>query len=762
MAITFVNKGTWAAGTTSISPGIPASMQAGDFMILQVHTCNQAVTTPSGWTQATTSPVSTGTANTAGGTRISVYYRWWQSGDAAPTVAVTGGTVTNGIIVGYRGVDPTTPFDGVTPVATTKATASTTLTMTGLTTATNNALIHWAVARDQDLNSTTAVTAFTNANLTGITETHDQVVSTGVGGGIWTGRGFKTTAGATGDLTITQTSSIAVGITFALRPAPNNYSLIAQGGSYTVTGGSANIDYVGLTPIRISTTVWEQDTLGTNGTPGAKAITVPADAQAVVIHAHNGCTATNQTLTISSDFTGTFTVIDSGEQNNCSVGYAVVTSTGSKNLTLTWSATMLEGPTVYISFIKNINTADWVRDADVAGTTSGGTARTIVFTTNTSDLLLVVNDNDAATPTTISGFTSIATTGTTYSQPTRLQSCNAPGSSTTSVTGTSTVYDVLSGISIKYGVTVNGYTLTANGGAYSLTGSNVTIKRSKQLVASGGSYTITGQQAIITWSAGLQAYTLTCLGGSYSIGGSSGSISRNRRLTSTGGNYTQTGANATLLRSKRIVASGGSYTLTGQSASILRSKRIIASGGSYTVLGSSASIFRSRVLTAQGGSYTITGQNAVITYALGPNAYSLVCLGGSYSVTGSQATVNRNKRLTTQGGSYTVSGGQAVIMKSKYLQGSGGSYTITGASAAISRNRTLIAQGGTYQYTGQQITILKTGQYWPMPSEVLLGVMYGPTGVEYTGTLDIGKKFRIDINTGNIVMVLDGKKVMSL
>ena len=239
MAITFVNKGTWAAGTTSISPGIPASMQAGDFMILQVHTCNQDVTTPSGWTQATTSPVSTGTANTAGGTRISVYYRWWQSGDAAPTVAVTGGTVTNGIIVGYRGVDPTTPFDGVTPVATTLAAASTTLTMTGLTTATNNALIHWAVARDQDLNSTTAVTAFTNANLTGITETHDQVVNTGVGGGIWCGRGFKATAGATGNTTITQTSSIAVGLTIALRPAPNNYPLTAQGGSYTVTGGSA-------------------------------------------------------------------------------------------------------------------------------------------------------------------------------------------------------------------------------------------------------------------------------------------------------------------------------------------------------------------------------------------------------------------------------------------------------------------------------------------------------------------------------------------
>lgn len=216
--ITFVNKGAWSAGTTSCTPGIPASMVAGDFMIMTIHTPNQAVTTPTGWTIVTSSPVSTGTANTAGGTRVSTYYRWWQSGDAAPTVSVTSGTVTNGIIAGYRGVDTTTPFDGVAPVATTLATASATLTMTGVTTQTDNACIVWSIARDRDANSTTDVTAFTNANLTGITEVHDQIVNTGVGGGIWCGHGFKATAGATGNTTITQTSSIAVGLTIALRP----------------------------------------------------------------------------------------------------------------------------------------------------------------------------------------------------------------------------------------------------------------------------------------------------------------------------------------------------------------------------------------------------------------------------------------------------------------------------------------------------------------------------------------------------------------
>lgn len=240
MAIAFVNAGTWAAGTTSIAPGIPAGMAAGGFMLLAVHTPNQAVTTPTGWTQVTSSPVSTGTANTAGGTRLSLYYRFWQSGDAAPTVSVSGGTVTNGRIFGYSGVDPTTPFDA-TPVATTLATASTTLTWNGITTVTANCLIFMASARDQDLNNTAAVSGYTNANLTSLTERNDQVVNTGVGGGVAVVDGFKSTAGATGNTTATQTSSIAVSLTVALRPAPNAYTLTAQAGSYTLTGQSATL-----------------------------------------------------------------------------------------------------------------------------------------------------------------------------------------------------------------------------------------------------------------------------------------------------------------------------------------------------------------------------------------------------------------------------------------------------------------------------------------------------------------------------------------
>lgn len=222
MSIEFVNKGTFASGTTSCSPGIPASMRQNDLMILVVGTPNQAVTTPSGWTAATSSPVGQGTTAAAGATRATVFYRFWVSGDAAPTVSVTGGNNVEAIILGYRGVDNTTPFDGVTPTTQNNTTASTTLATPAITAATVGALILTLVGMDLDSTSTNVVTgALSATNLSRITERHDQTVNTGVGGGVAAFEGFADTAGSlaigAGSATqSSQTSSVWVG---ALRPA---------------------------------------------------------------------------------------------------------------------------------------------------------------------------------------------------------------------------------------------------------------------------------------------------------------------------------------------------------------------------------------------------------------------------------------------------------------------------------------------------------------------------------------------------------------
>jgi hypothetical protein len=468
------------------------------------------------------------------------------------------------------------------------------------------------------------------------------------------------------------------------------YNLIALGGSYNVTGATASVSRSFLTPRLISTTTI---TLSTSATPGAQNIVIPPTAQLVVVH-FSAFNASSQSLSsLTSTGTSAFTIVQDTGTEISGVAYAVVTSTGAKTITPVWSGAPGEGPLFFISYIEGINTSNYFRDAAASGLETSGSSASVTINTSTTDLVIAHNKSDTSLPATISGFTSQNTQNNNLEFG-RLQTANTPGSSTTTITGTSTNWDGIAAISIKAPPASGSYILTANGGSYTLSGGTAVLLRTKNLIVSGGSYSLVGQNA---------------------------NLVKGRVLTSQGGSYTVGGASATLLRSKRIVASGGAYSYTGQTATLSRSKYLIA----------------------QGGAYNLTGQSVVITWTSGSTNYTLICQGGSYTLLGASANVNRNRNLTAQSGNYSLSGAAANIYRSKYINVVGGIYNLSGSSATI-----------TWTTVG--------GAVYPPVGSVLLGVTYGPTGTEYTGTLDIGKKFRIDIATGHIVMILDGDKVMSL
>ena len=371
--------------------------------------------------------------------------------------------------------------------------------------------------------------------------------------------------------------------------------------------------------------------------------------------------------------------------------------------------------------------------------------------------------------------------------------------------------------------TVTGYTLTALGGSYSLTGTSAILLRNRNLSASGGTYGLTGASAnlvkgrILTATGG--SYTLsgaqgvisrnrklTSTGGAYTLTGGSATIKRDRILTSTGGTYTLVGASANLIKGRVISAQGGAYSYQGSSANIRRDRNLSPTGGVYSLTGGSALISRGRSLTASGGAYALTGASAIVsrnrklsatggvytytgaqitfTYVPLSTNYTLTALGGSYALTGSSATIlrskqlivqggtyslvgqtailSRNRSLSAQGGSYTQVGANALLLRNKLITALGGSYTLTGGAASLNRNRVLQASGGAYIYTGSSINIsFFGGAVWPSPSQVLKGVVYGPTGADYIGTLDyFGLKF--DITTKGFVKPLTDKFVMLL
>jgi MSHA biogenesis protein MshQ len=214
----FQAAGTAANGTGAVSPAWPAHA-IDDIALLFVESAGgepATLSTAAGFVAVANSPQATG-AGTAG-TRITVFWaRATSTSMATPTVADPGNHVYAQIIT-YRGVINTgNPWDitggGV------KAAASTSVTVTGVTTTVANDLIVQVVARNLS-SAAAAFSAEANPDLVGITERSDAGTTAGVGGGFAVWDGTHAVPSALANTTATVTSSINAFLTIALKPPP--------------------------------------------------------------------------------------------------------------------------------------------------------------------------------------------------------------------------------------------------------------------------------------------------------------------------------------------------------------------------------------------------------------------------------------------------------------------------------------------------------------------------------------------------------------
>lgn len=495
MAISFVAKSAFASGTAGLTVGAVSGTQADDLILLFVESANQAVTTPSGYTAVSGAQITAGTAAAAGGMLLNVFYKWATGADSSTTVADTGDHTT-AIKLAYRGVDTTTPFDA-TPTTGTKTTASTSSSYPSITTATANALVVYASALDLDSASTATTSAQANANLTSLTERHDQTVASGFGGGIVITDGFKASAGASGAMTATVTSTQQVYVTLALRPqGPKTHdttgALVGQGSTLAGISGHAKAGF----PILLRS---DALAIGYSASPGAQSVNVPADAQLVVVH-HRLYNAAGSALSLSSSFAGTFTINQqaAGSGESAGVSYALVNSTGAQTITPSWTNAPTEGPHFVVSFIAGINTSDFLRDSDLQ--LNETIASAITLTTGSTDLVLAHDsqfDSGEAVPGNQSGYTSILTYADN-NEGSRLRIADSPGASTTTVTGQTTSYNAVAGLAIKPGA--SGPVTHATTGALVGSGSTVTGSADHKLLHTTTG-ALTGQGSTVTGSA---------------------------------------------------------------------------------------------------------------------------------------------------------------------------------------------------------------------------------------------------------------------
>ncbi|MGA2092467.1 MAG: metallophosphoesterase, partial [Sedimentisphaerales bacterium] len=445
---TFVSAGAVTSGTGGISPALPASIVTGDILLLFIETDNNAITITDQnggtWSQVTNSPQGGGTTSP---TRLTVFWSRYNGTQHAPVTSDSGDHQA-GIIAAFRGsgtVATGYPWD--VTAGNYDASSTTSASILGATTTGPNDLIVAALATSlPDSTSTTNFSAWTDANLTSITERIDYAQSAGNGGAIGVATGGKTTAGAYNNTTLTLATAANKGMmSIALKPGTPP----KQATNPTPSNGATN---VGITTDLSWTAGSDANTrdvyFGTANPPVTKVIS-------------NGTALTYDTGTMANNTTYYWRVDEKNADGN---------TTG-----MVWNFTTVPAPPGQAA---NPTPANGATDVNITTDLdwmpgSGAATRDVYFGTVTPPVTKVIAD----------GTTVIYDTGTMASNTTyywRVDEKSSGGTTTGTVWGftttssqtftiTGTVTDGVTGLA---GVTINGLPgspVTNGSGVYTAT-----------------------------------------------------------------------------------------------------------------------------------------------------------------------------------------------------------------------------------------------------------------------------------------------------
>ncbi len=235
---------------------------------------------------------------------------------------------------------------------------------------------------------------------------------------------------------------------------------------------------------------------------------------------------------------------------------------------------------------------------------------------------------------------------------------------------------VLLGVAVKESAAAASYTLTADSGSYTYTGTDSAVSAGRYVAGDSGTYAYTGTGAGI-----LVGYGLVADGGSYAV----------------------TGTAAQLLLAAHIASDAGSYALTGSTAGLLFGARITSDSGAYAVTGATAELSRDAHIASDAGAYAYTGSDAALTYG---SDNTLVADAGGYTYTGADAALQADRDLAADSGAYAYTGTAALLAQGYIMQADSGAYVLSGAVVDFLKTHALVADSGAYVITGTVVELL--------------------------------------------------------
>ena len=238
---------------------------------------------------------------------------------------------------------------------------------------------------------------------------------------------------------------------------------------------------------------------------------------------------------------------------------------------------------------------------------------------------------------------------------------------------------------------VGAYTLAADPGSYSITGTDAALVVGRVVVADAGTVAITGTDATLA-----RGYVLVADAGTVAITGVSADLLTGRVVGADAGAVAITGTDATLARGLLLVADAGSYAITGTAADLQRGYGLVAESGSVTITGVAATFLRDRIIVGGTGLVEVLGGGgAGLLYGR-----VVAADAGAVAITGTAADLLRGYSVAADAGSYSVTGVAADLLRGYSVAADAGSIAITGTAADLLRGYVAPLDAGTVTITG--------------------------------------------------------------
>jgi len=171
----------------------------------------------------------------------------------------------------------------------------------------------------------------------------------------------------------------------------------------------------------------------------------------------------------------------------------------------------------------------------------------------------------------------------------------------------------------------------------------------------------------------VNVYTLAADPGSYTVTGTAATLSTTRLLVADAGSVAVTGTDAALVVGRVVVADAGSVAIFGTDAGLLATRLLVADAGAVNIVGTAATLAVGRTLVADAGSVVVTGTAADLIFAQGA---TLTADAGSYAITGTAADFVRGFVVAANAGSIVVTGTAATFLRGYAFAAEAGTVTI--------------------------------------------------------------------------------------